>query len=61
MDSLDLVQLRNDSGVVGWERAETAHALCSSLHVVLLDIVTGGLREDEHTTGQDGSPDELNG
>jgi len=47
--------------VVRWERAETAHTFCGSLHVALLDVVTGGLREDEHTTSQDGSPDELNG
>lgn len=61
VDSLDLIKFGDKSRVVNRESTKTAHRLCGTLPVILLDKVPRSLREKPHTTRQDDGPEELDG
>lgn len=61
VDSLNLVEFREEGRVVDRKRAETAHGLCGALEIILLDEEARSLREDVHAHGKDKGPDELDG
>ena len=61
MVCLDLIQLLKQDRVVNWELSEAAHRLGSLIILALLDQETGGLRKDEHSDGENESPEELDG